>query len=90
MRFAASLVSSLPIALNDGTRPALGVMDQPFVGERLWGDGRGAWRRRDGQKARALTSRTGVPLAEARLCTTFPEVGTPEDRAAFDAFEAAS
>jgi fructose-1,6-bisphosphatase/inositol monophosphatase family enzyme len=32
------------IALNDGTRPVIGVMNQPFTGERFVGTPEGAWR----------------------------------------------
>ena len=71
------------IALEDGARPVVGLMDQPFTRERFWGLGGEAWWRRDGEAPRRLTARRGVPLAEARLCTTFPEVGTPEEGAAF-------
>ncbi|MEO1688804.1 MAG: histidinol-phosphatase [Pseudomonadota bacterium] len=75
------------IALNDGTRPVLGVMDQPFTRERFWGDGDTAWQAQGddpaAEPARRLSVRRDVPLAQARLCTTFPEVGTPQDGAAF-------
>ncbi|MDF2235548.1 inositol monophosphatase family protein [Albimonas sp. CAU 1670] len=72
------------IGLNDGTRPVMGLMDQPHVGERFWGDGATAWWAKDGQAPRRMTARRGVGLAEARLCSTFPEVGSPEERAAFE------
>ncbi len=72
------------IGLRDGGRPVLGLMDQPHVGERFWGDGAEAWVRRDGGEPRPLRTRTGVGLAEARLCSTFPEVGSAEERAAFE------
>lgn len=72
------------IGLRKGGRPALGLMDQPHVGERFWGDGAGAWVRRDGGEPRRLRTRAGIGLSEARLCSTFPEVGTAEERAAFE------
>ncbi|MEM1315791.1 MAG: histidinol-phosphatase [Pseudomonadota bacterium] len=71
------------IALNDGTRPALGLMDQPWTRERFWGDGTRAWLERDGART-PLRTRRGAALAEARLCTTFPEVGSEADRLAFE------
>ncbi|SDX60335.1 histidinol-phosphatase, inositol monophosphatase family [Albimonas donghaensis] len=72
------------IGLNDGTRPVLGVMDQPWTRERFWGDGAAAWHARDGEAPRRLRARAPVPLCEARLCSTFPEVGTEAERAAFE------
>jgi histidinol phosphatase-like enzyme (inositol monophosphatase family) len=71
------------IGLNDGTRPVLGLMDQPWTGERFWGDGAAArWRR--GAEERPLRARRGMPLAQARMSTTYPEVGTEAEQAAFD------
>lgn len=76
------------IALNDGTRPALGLMDQPWTRDRFWGDGTTAWHAQAddpaGAAPRRISARRDVPLAQARLCTTFPEVGAPEDRAGFE------
>lgn len=71
------------IALNDGTRPVLGLMDQPFTRDRLWGDGATAWLRRDDAPPQRLAVRRGVTLAQARLCTTYPDLGAPADTAAF-------
>lgn len=71
------------IALNDGTRPVLGLMDQPFTRDRLWGDGVAAWLRQGDAPPRRLAVRRDVPLAQARLCTTYPEVGAPAEGAAF-------
>ncbi|MFO7856957.1 MAG: histidinol-phosphatase [Paracoccaceae bacterium] len=71
------------IALNDGVRPVLGLVDQPASGDRFWGDGEGAWLRRDGGSERRLSVRRGVGLDEARLCTTYPEIGDAREQAAF-------
>lgn len=70
------------IALSDETGPKLGVIDQPFTKERFMGGlGRAAY---DGPMgASPLSVRTGYDLADAVLFTTFPEVGTPEEGAAF-------
>ncbi len=73
------------IALNDGTRPVAGVIDQPYVGERFWGDGVTAWTRRFDDPPRPLTVRRGVPMNEARLCTTYPEVGDADELRRFSA-----
>jgi len=62
--------------------PLLGVIDQPYIGERfLGGFGRSEMTGPLGHHA--LTARKARPLAEATLYSTFPEVGTPEEGAAF-------
>jgi myo-inositol-1(or 4)-monophosphatase len=70
------------IAVNAGGPPLLGVIDQPFIGERFFGGFGAAWS--DGPTGRrVLASRPPRPLSEAILFTTFPEVGSPEEGAAF-------
>jgi myo-inositol-1(or 4)-monophosphatase len=72
------------IALNDGTRPILGVMSQPFTGERYVGTGTGAWRNGEPIRARACEG-----LAQARVMTTSPQLfDTPASLAAFEAVAA--
>ena len=70
------------IAVSDDTGPRLGIVDQPYIGERFMG---GAGRAVvDGPLGRRdLSVRDTTALSEAVLFTTFPEVGTPEDRAGF-------
>lgn len=71
------------IAVNDGGRPLLGIIDQPYIGERFAGvPGRGARLDHAGE-SRVLKARSGRALAEATLLTTYPEVGTPDEAAAF-------
>jgi myo-inositol-1(or 4)-monophosphatase len=72
------------VAVNAGDAPLLGVIDQPFTGERFGGivEERRAWWRR-GEEERAIAVRPCAGLAEARLMTTFPELGAPEEGAAF-------
>ena len=71
------------IALSDASGPRLGIIDQPHIGERFMGGGGRA--EVIGPRGRfALATRAPRPLAEAVLFTTFPEVGTPAERAAFD------
>jgi myo-inositol-1(or 4)-monophosphatase len=60
------------IALNDGTRPVLGVLDQPYTEERWSGGGGVAEFARRGGQAQALQSRRGVRLGQATLSTTSP------------------
>jgi histidinol phosphatase-like enzyme (inositol monophosphatase family) len=73
------------VALNDGARPVVGLIDQPFTGERFEGAaGRpSVWRR--GAESRALRTRACADLAAATLLSTFPEVGSPAERAGFEA-----
>ena len=72
------------VALNQGGAPVLGVIDQPYIGERFWGaDGRAVCRGPWGETP--LRTRSARPLSEAILFTTFPEVGRDRDRAGFQA-----
>jgi myo-inositol-1(or 4)-monophosphatase len=71
------------IALSDPAGPCLGVIDQPYIGERFWG-GIGIGAAMDGPLGtRPLSTRPSRPLHEAICMTTFPELGTPEEAAAF-------
>ena len=72
------------IAVCDATGPLYGIIDQPYIGERFRG---GFGTRRDDRPAWAprrwppSTPDAGWPM---RSCfTTFPEVGTPVEGAAF-------
>ena len=70
------------VGLRDARGVRLGLVDQPFTAERFFGDAAGAeWTR--GAERRALRVRGTDALAEATLLSTFPEVGTPEEGAAF-------
>jgi len=72
------------IAVSDADGPFLGVIDQPFIQERFVGRPGAAWT--VGPSGRhALRTRPARPLPEAILMSTFPEVGTPEERAGFEA-----
>ena len=72
------------IALNEAQGPLYGIIDQPYIGERFEG-GLGRARLTGPRGARPLDVRPARSLAEATLFTTFPEVGTPADRAGFEA-----
>lgn len=76
------------IAATREKRPFVGVVDQPFTGERFVGisleDHRETrWRR--GDSTRRLSTRACDRLASATLLTTYPEVGSPTERRAFEA-----
>lgn len=70
------------IGLQDATGPVFGIIDQPFTGERFLGGPQGAtWTR--GSESRALKVSTVETLSRATLLTTFPEVGSADQGAAF-------
>lgn len=70
------------IAVSDENGPIYGIVDQPFIGERFEGGlGRASV---DGPMGNVELGVCGDrPLGAAILFTTFPEVGTAEDGAAF-------
>lgn len=71
------------IAVRDANGPIYGVIDQPYTQERFRGGlGRADFAGPHGGGALAVRGTTR--LEEAILFTTFPEVGTPEDRAGFE------
>jgi histidinol phosphatase-like enzyme (inositol monophosphatase family) len=70
------------VAVSDAAGPIFGVIDQPYIGERFTG----GFGRADctGPRGRTpISTRAPRPLAEAFLFTTFPEVGTEDERLAF-------
>jgi histidinol phosphatase-like enzyme (inositol monophosphatase family) len=72
------------IGLDAGAGPILGLIDQPYTGERFMGGaGRAAFTR--GGAGRPLGVRACAGLADAVLYTTYPEVGTSAEQAAFAA-----
>jgi histidinol phosphatase-like enzyme (inositol monophosphatase family) len=74
------------IALFDGVEPVIGVVDHPVTDERWVGIATPNHRSCRRQHAGATTevATRSRPLDEAVLATTFPEVGTDEERAAFE------
>lgn len=77
------------IALFDGEKPRLGIADQPYVGERFFGDGQRAELRRPGHPPRPLHARPCDGLGQAILCATGRDIFDGEDElAAFDAVAA--
>ncbi len=71
------------IALSDHNGPFLGIIDQPYIGERFVG-GPELAQMVGPQGTRSLKTRDNGDLSQAILFTTFPEVGTPEERAGFE------
>lgn len=70
------------IGLDAGQGPVLGVIDQPYIGERFMG-GFGRAHLQRGNETRRITVRKCGALADATLMTTFPEVGIKAEEAAF-------
>ncbi len=70
------------IAVSDASGPIYGVIDQPYIGERFRG-GLGVAAMDGPQGARALSVLGARPLEQAIVFTTFPELGTPAEAAAF-------
>ena len=66
------------IGLTREGRPLLGMMDQPFTGERFWSGEREALFRHEG-KTRTMRTRACAALSEALLATTSPDFFTHED-----------
>jgi myo-inositol-1(or 4)-monophosphatase len=88
-----SFISGMPawgtlIALTHRGTPVLGLVHQPFVGERFSGDGASAhYRGPHGE--RALMVRECAALADAVLYTTSPRLMNAEDRKRFELVEGA-
>jgi histidinol phosphatase-like enzyme (inositol monophosphatase family) len=76
------------IGLLDGTRPALGLMNQPFTGERFWSDGRTSRLRGGDGKVRRMRTRACARLADATLTSTHPDLFSAAEAARFKAVKA--
>ena len=87
-----SFISGMPawgtlIALTHQGAPVLGLVHQPFIGERFSGDGASA-RYRGPAGERALLVRPCETLAQAVLYTTSPRLMNAADRKRFERVEA--
>lgn len=72
------------IALNDGARPVIGLMHQPYTGETFVGTPAGSELRHAGRTTR-LTARRSARLSEVFVCATDPLMfDSAPRRAAFD------
>ncbi|SMO65825.1 histidinol-phosphatase [Ruegeria faecimaris] len=72
------------IALSTQDGPTMGIIDQPYIGERFIGSADIA-RSHGPTGDMSLKTRSTPSLDQAILFTTFPEVGASEDRAGFEA-----
>ena len=84
-----SFILGLPIwgtliGLTRADVPLLGVMDQPFTGERFWSGETEAFFRRDGS-TKAIHTRACTDLGQALLATTSTDYFTPEEQKRFAA-----
>ncbi len=71
------------IGLTRGGSPCYGMMHQPFIGEKFFGDGRSAsYRGRNG--TRRLRARACAGLDDAMLLSTTPSMFDEGERTAFD------
>lgn len=70
------------ISVADESGPLFGIIDQPYIGERFAG-GFGIARVTGPTGTANLRARGPRRLSDAILMTTFPEVGKPEEGAAF-------
>lgn len=62
------------IGLLDGDAPVLGLMDQPFTGERFWSGADGSHLRVGGGEVQRIETRDCPQLADAILSTTHPDL----------------
>lgn len=72
------------VAVADAGGPLFGLIDQPWTGERFWG-GFGTAAMRGPRGEERLATRARAALAEATLYTTYPDLGSPGETAAFAA-----
>ncbi len=72
------------IAVGGANGPELGLIDQPYIGERFVGGFGQAWMQGPGGRS-DLVSAGVEQLEQASLFSTFPEVGSDVERKAFEA-----
>ncbi len=74
------------VAVGPQSGPILGLIDQPYTGERFIG-GLGLAELIRGDTRQPLDTRAARPLDKAILFSTFPEVGDARERQAFEALQ---
>lgn len=83
---SGSPVWGVLIGLDAGQGPVLGMVDQPFIGERFLGAfGEATYHR--GDIPVPISTRECKKLSEAILFSTYPEIGTPTERQGFMAVD---
>ncbi len=73
------------IGLNEGGRPVLGVMDQPYTGERVWSDDSASWFRGARGELRRCRTRPCPSLDQATLAATTPDMFNAQEVPRFEA-----
>jgi histidinol phosphatase-like enzyme (inositol monophosphatase family) len=86
-----AFISGLPvwgtlIGFQSSGRATMGVMDQPFTGERYFADGQASWYFGPGGD-RQIKTRACETLADAILFTTSPHIFTPQEAARYSRVE---
>jgi histidinol phosphatase-like enzyme (inositol monophosphatase family) len=76
------------IGLLDNGVPTIGLMDQPYVGERFWADSKFSYSRGPNGRARKLKTRDCPKLADAILCSTHPDLFFDREAGAFQRVKA--
>jgi histidinol phosphatase-like enzyme (inositol monophosphatase family) len=71
------------IALSNGDGPTLGIIDQPYTGERFVG-GAGLAVMTGPHGIQTLATRSTSKLEQSILFTTYPEIGSDSDRRGFE------
>lgn len=71
------------IGLNVDGRASLGMMDQPFTGERFWTGPDASYWRLAGGRAKKIATRACRKIEDAILMTTSPDLLPDDDLAAF-------
>ncbi len=74
------------ISIEHKGTPVFGIIDQPYIQERFQG-GFGTSELLGPQGTTALKTRSCAALDKAVLLSTFPEIGTPSEKAQFDKVE---
>lgn len=72
------------IGLQSEQKPILGLVDQPFLGERYYGHMAGAFRQYRERAVEALAVRTCVQLSDAVMLTTTPDMFSGLEVPAFE------
>ena len=73
------------IGLQHEGKPLLGIMDQPFTGERFWSGEQAAWYRGPKGDTKQCKTQACNDLAQAYLAATTPDMFKGEDEARFTA-----
>ena len=73
------------IGLLDNGQPCLGLMDQPFTGERFWSGANSSYVQVRGAPPKKIKTRACAKLEDATLTTTHPDLfDAPGQKKAFD------